>query len=151
MKLITKELENRFAEIGSQSDELDPIVVAKFFLPWAGSIWFVTEYTPDRNICFGYIVDSEFGDLDGWYSFSLDEFKARNEPLNCHIRRDLDFTEQRFIQAVGKVYFERHFPDKAKEQAEPQKVTVDDRMKKRLDSMKRARAKQRDKEDDIER
>ena len=33
MKLLTKEIEKRFAEVGNQEDVADPVVVAKFFNP----------------------------------------------------------------------------------------------------------------------
>ncbi len=33
MKLLTKQLEKRFAEVGSQEEEKDPLVIAKFFNP----------------------------------------------------------------------------------------------------------------------
>jgi hypothetical protein len=33
MKLLTKKLENRFAQVGKQVETEDPIVIAKFFNP----------------------------------------------------------------------------------------------------------------------
>jgi len=33
MKLLTKALEKRFAEVGSQEEVKDPIIIAKFFDP----------------------------------------------------------------------------------------------------------------------
>ena len=33
MRLITKELEKRFAQVGSQENVKDPVIVAKFFDP----------------------------------------------------------------------------------------------------------------------
>lgn len=162
MKLITKEIEARFAAIGSQSQELDPVVVAKFFVPWGAASWFATEYNAEDNICFGYVkglVEGEWN--DEWGSFSIDELESIKGPLHLGVERDLHFAEQPFSQTVGKEYFERNFTglakkiaeEKAKSQElpEPQKEMVDTRFKKRLDGMKRVRAKQRDRDDDLER
>ena len=42
MKLLTRELEKRFAQIGSQENVEDPIVIAKFFDPTGSGTWLVT-------------------------------------------------------------------------------------------------------------
>ena len=74
MKLLTKTLEKRFAQVGSQADEKDPLVIAKFFNPCGAGTWYATEYDPQRKIFFGYV--SIFGDHnDEWGSFSLDELQ----------------------------------------------------------------------------
>ena len=46
MKLLTQALEKRFAEVGSQENEKDPIFIAKFFHPVVGFYWFASEYDP---------------------------------------------------------------------------------------------------------
>jgi hypothetical protein len=75
MKLFTKIMEKRFARIGSQSAEKDPLIIAKFFNPTGSGTWYATEYDPDRRVFFGYV--SIFGDWnDEWGSFSLDELES---------------------------------------------------------------------------
>ena len=55
MQLLTKELEAQFAEVGSQEEVDDPIVIAKFFNPAGGGRWYATEYDPETKIFFGYV------------------------------------------------------------------------------------------------
>lgn len=44
MELMTKELEVRFNEIGSQQFTQAPIVIAKYFNPAGSGTWYATEY-----------------------------------------------------------------------------------------------------------
>lgn len=98
MKLLTKELEKRFAEVGSQDDKgEDAIVIAKFFNPTGIGSWFATEYNPVDKIFFGYV--SLFGDYnDEWGDFSLvelEEFKGR---MGMGIERDLYCGEKKLSE-----------------------------------------------------
>lgn len=99
MKLITKDLENRFKKIGSQENIplKDHIVVAKFFNPAGAGTWFVTEYDPETKICFGFV--SIFGDWnDEWGSFSLAELEELKGPFGIGIERDMFWTEKRQVK-----------------------------------------------------
>ena len=72
MKLMTKELETRFKEIGNQENAIDPIVVAKYFNPCGSQTWYATEYNSYDQTCFGYVtgmVENE------WGRFSLKELE----------------------------------------------------------------------------
>lgn len=101
MKFLTKELEERFARIGSQENEPDPIVVAKFFNPTGAGTWYATEYDPATRIFFGYV--SIFGDWnDEWGYFSLDELQSYKGRLGLGIERDLYFSEQRISKLEPK-------------------------------------------------
>ena len=72
MKLLTKELKHRFAEVGEQREEKDPLVIAKFFNPCGRQTWYVTEFYPEDNLFYGFV--SLFGDHnDEWGYFSLKE------------------------------------------------------------------------------
>lgn len=86
MKLITKELENRFKEVGSQEHIADPIVIAKFFSPVGSATWYAYEYDSDSHICFGY-VKGLGGDEFGY--FSVDELESVKLPYGLRIERDL--------------------------------------------------------------
>jgi hypothetical protein len=74
MKLLTKEIIKRSAEVGRQEEVKDPIVIAKFFDPTGGATWWSTEYDPEDKIFFGFV---NLGDRDcaEWGSFSLDELE----------------------------------------------------------------------------
>ena len=94
MKLITKELENRFSKVGSQENDKNPIVIAKFFNPSGIGTWYATEYNPKDKIFFGYV--SLFGDHnDEWGSFSLAELESVKGAFGLGIERDLYCKEQR--------------------------------------------------------
>ncbi len=112
MKLITKELEKRFAQIGDQSQKADPLVVAKFFNPVGVLTWYATEYDKERDICYGYVTGMNF---DEWGSFSIKELESVKLPLGLHIERDLYFIETRFNTLMRKQELEQN---NAKEQEE---------------------------------
>lgn len=88
MKLITKQLEKRFKDVGSQEKVKDPIVIAKFFNPAGAGTWYATEYDPETKIAFGYV--SIFGDHnDEWGSFAVWELEEIKGPLGIGIERDM--------------------------------------------------------------
>lgn len=103
MKLITKNIEKRFREIGSQENEPDPIVVAKFFSPSGAGTWYATEYDKESNTCFGYVQL-----LEGeWGYFSIDELKkVKCPPFSLPIERDMYCDEKRISE---------HCPELAKD------------------------------------
>lgn len=94
MKLLTKDLEKRFKEIGSQENEKDPIVIAKFFNPCGAGTWYATEYDPETKTFFGYVKLLE----DEWGYFSLEELENINLPLDLKIERDLYTKEKRLSE-----------------------------------------------------
>ena len=93
MKLMTTEIAKRFAEVGSQENVKDPIVVVKFFNPCGAGTWWAIEYDPTDRIFFGYV--SIFGDHnDEWGSFGLDELEEYKGRFGLGIERDLHFGEK---------------------------------------------------------
>jgi Protein of unknown function (DUF2958) len=96
MKLITQELHARFAEIGEQREESDPIIIAKFFNPCGSQTWWAISYDPEANICFGYVTGM-FEDELG--SFSIDELESvRVPPFGLPLERDPHFIECRLSE-----------------------------------------------------
>jgi hypothetical protein len=96
MKLITKQLEKRFNQIGTQENSRNPLVIAKFFNPCISMVWYATEYETDTRICFGYVAGTQFPE---WGYFSIDELEAlKVPPFDLPIERDMYFTEKRFSQ-----------------------------------------------------
>lgn len=101
MKLMTKALEKRFAQVGSQKDVKDPIVIAKFFYPAGSGTWYATEYDPKRKLFFGYV--SIFGDhCDEWGDFSLNELESFKGSFGLGIERDLYWTETPVSVVIAK-------------------------------------------------
>jgi hypothetical protein len=97
--LMTKELENRFATVGSQEEAKDPVIIAHFFNPAGAGDWYATEYDPTDRIFFGYV--SIFGDWnDEWGSFSLEELQDYTGKFGLGIERDLYWKEQPASQVI---------------------------------------------------
>jgi len=95
MELLTETLRERFATIGDQSEESDPLVIAAFFNPCARGVWFATEYNPDTNHCFGY-VSGLFPGGDEWGYFSITELESLRLAFGLRIERNIHFVECRF-------------------------------------------------------
>ena len=101
MKLMTKALEQRFAQIGSQGSSPDPLIIAKFFNPIGAGTWYATEYDPQTRTFFGYV--SIFGDHnDEWGYFSLDELESYRGKFGLGLERDRYFKEQTASQVISK-------------------------------------------------
>lgn len=106
MKLLTKELEKRFKQIGSQENEKDPIVIAKFFNPTGIGYWYATEYNEEEKMFFGYV--SLFGDHnDEWGYFSLEELESIKGFGGLGIERDLYCGEKKLSEFNIKSLEER--------------------------------------------
>lgn len=100
MKLMTKTLEKRFAEVGSQEKDQDPLIIAKYFNPTGAGTWYATEYHPKSRLFFGYV--SIFGDWnDEWGYFSLDELESFTSQFGLGIERDLYFKEKRASKIIN--------------------------------------------------
>lgn len=100
MKLITKEIENRFNEVGSQENVSDPIVIAKFFSPVGSATWYAYEYNPEDRICFGYVTG--LGENELGY-FSIEEMESVELPYGLSIERDLHFGERKLSEACPEL------------------------------------------------
>ena len=99
MKLITKNFEKRFAEVGYQANVDDPIIIAKFFNPVGPGTWYATEYYPEERVIFGYA--SIFRDWnDEWGYTSIDELETVQLPFGLGIERDLYWEEKPFSEVI---------------------------------------------------
>jgi len=99
MKMLTRELLERFKKVGRQEGNKDPLVIAKFFYPAGRATWYATEYDPETRTFFGWA--SLFGDHnDEWGSFSLDELREFRGRFGLGIERDLHFGERPISQVV---------------------------------------------------
>ena len=99
MKLMTSSLEERFKEVGNQSEKEHPIIIAKYFNPVGSATWYATEYDPETKICYGYVKDlvpSPNGMFDEWGYFSISELESINLPFGLKIERDIHFDEITF-------------------------------------------------------
>ncbi len=91
MRLITKEIEQKFHDLGCQEGlGPDATVVLKGFNPCGAQTWYFTEYDPEQRLLFGFA--SLFGDYcDEWGYTSLDELESVNLPFGLGLERDRHF------------------------------------------------------------
>ena len=92
MKLITKEVEKKLAEfpLYSQDGKEEKEVVVKFFNPYNGWRWFVTEGEKQEDgdwLFFGLVE----GAAKEWGYFTLSQLESIRTPFNLGIERDLYF------------------------------------------------------------
>ncbi|NMR34959.1 DUF2958 domain-containing protein [Chryseobacterium aquaticum] len=104
MKLITKELEKRFAEVGDQSQSSNPLIIAKFFNPCGSETWYISEWDKDADRCFGYIEGMW---EDEWGYVSIRELEELRLPFGLSIERDRFFKEIRFKELIKEQDLER--------------------------------------------
>lgn len=95
MKLMTKEIEKRFAEVGSQEKSDDPIIIAKYFSPVGAATWLATEYYPETKLFFGYVSLFNEPGMNEFGYFSLDELESLTLPLGLKVERDLYCGEEK--------------------------------------------------------
>ncbi len=93
MKLLTQEIRNRLPSLGSQADNLDPIIQVKFFCPWSYWTWYAYEFD-QKDIFFGFVK----GDFDELGTFSLSELESIRGPLGLTIERDIHFSPKPLSQ-----------------------------------------------------
>lgn len=82
MKLIPKSI--KIPALGATESESDPSVVIKLFHPFSSWKWYILEYSPEENLCFG-LIDGHEAEL-GYFSMNeLSELRVRG----LGIERDL--------------------------------------------------------------
>ena len=90
LKLLTVDLERRFARVGRQEERgEEAIVIATFFTPDSSWTWYATEYDPADRLFFGLVkgLEVELG------YFSHDELATARGPMGLPIERDLSWKE----------------------------------------------------------
>jgi hypothetical protein len=106
MKLLTKEIEQRFEKVGKQDGAEDPVIVAKYFDPTGQATWLAMEYDPEERMFFGYVslfndpMCNEFG------YFSLDELASIRGRFGLGIERDMYCGEKKLSEhkAIYGIY-----------------------------------------------
>ena len=88
MKLLTKEIKDRFKQIGSQETIEDPIVITKFFNPTGQATWFATEYDHETKTFFGYVSLFNQPGMNEFGYFSLKELENIDCGFGLGIERD---------------------------------------------------------------
>lgn len=101
MKLMTKALEKRFAEMGRQDNDPDPVIIAKYFYPRGAGTWYAIDYDPESRIFFGFVTGLGFDELG---TFSLDEFEEFKDSWGLGIERDLYWKEKTLSEVQNKTW-----------------------------------------------
>ena len=85
MKLLTKALLKKLPGLKQSKGGADAIVYVKLFTPWSYWTWYITEYDPESEDCFGRVdgSESELG------YFSLKELREIRGPFGLQVERDL--------------------------------------------------------------
>ena len=86
-RLLPDDVAQTLPPLYATEHEDDPLVRVKFFTPDSSWTWFLTEFSPEKRLCFGMVhgLDHELG------YFSLDELEAARGPLGMPSERDLHF------------------------------------------------------------
>ena len=102
MKLLTKEIEQKFAEVGTQDGipESEQKVIAKYFDPTGSMTWYAISYEPDRKMFFGYVTGTEFPEYGYFGLEQLEEIKVR---WGLGIERDIHFGYKVTMEKVKAV------------------------------------------------
>ncbi len=85
---ILKTLAPKIPKIGETAEQSDPTAWIKLFTPDGGWTWYIVEYDPEDDVCFGLVhgFETELG------SFSLAELREVRGQLGLPIERDIHFT-----------------------------------------------------------
>lgn len=71
-----------------KSDE-ETLVVIKLFNPVGSATWYLTEYSPEEKVAFGYVTGMT---ADEWGYVSITELESLKLRLGQKIERDLHFS-----------------------------------------------------------
>lgn len=113
MKLMTKEIRNRFPEAYSTDGQLfDAVAQVRFFDPCGSWSWLATEIveeTEEDTIFFGLVLgfEQEFG------NFSLRELESVKGPLGLGIEREIHFEPTPLRDCRGVEVWERESEETA--------------------------------------
>lgn len=92
MKLLTKELLERFEEVGFQFNHDNPIIIAKFITPLFAGNFYATGYDTKQESFYGYFIDVEHGEYLECY-FTEESIQGKLFSHDFSAKRDLDFKE----------------------------------------------------------
>ena len=101
MKLLTKEILNKFPKLGETDgkDPKDVKIIVKFFTPDSNWTWFLTEYNGEDTF-FGYVKE-QFDEL-GYVSLS--ELQSVRGPMGLPVERDMYFGDHTLQEVMdGKI------------------------------------------------
>ena len=98
MPLVDEQLRSRLPVLYAQEAEDDPIVYARYFLPWTYTAWYVVGGQPEGEdfLFYGFVTQPE----NKFAEFRLSELEALRGPKGQAVQRDLTFTEGKLTDVV---------------------------------------------------
>jgi len=99
MKLITKALEQKIPKLYSTEGQgMEAVAYIKLFSPDSSWTWYLTEYSAEDHLGFGWCDNGQGGGELGYVS--LTELEQVRGPLGLPIERDLYFTPKPLEQIL---------------------------------------------------
>ncbi len=96
MKLIPKSI--KVPLLGATEHIEDPVVLIKLFHPFSSWTWYVLEYSPEENLCFG-LIDGHEVEL-GYFSIDeLSDLKIKG----LGVERDLHWNPMKLSTLKSKI------------------------------------------------
>jgi len=96
MKLLTEELKKQLPALYSQENEVDPMVICKFFDPCGSFTWLILEFDGEdlffAKVYSHFCPDGELGYV------SLAELQATKGRLGLGIERDIHFKPKKLSE-----------------------------------------------------
>lgn len=104
--LLTPKIKARFKAIGHQSNEVDPIVVAKLIHGDHAFEIYLIDYYPEINFCLGYRRDLRDKDYNpSFQAVNVSVLEQRRGDEGIRIELDPDFKECRLSECVKELRF----------------------------------------------
>lgn len=108
MKMITNEILKKLPRIGATSEMSanEVKVPLKIFNPYGAGTWYITEYTPEEGLAFGYanLIGGEFAEL-GY--IDMNELLNYRNRLGLGFERDMHFgfdhTLEEVMESLGTI------------------------------------------------
>jgi hypothetical protein len=109
MKLLTKKLIQQMPTLDESSDKSidEQFVYVKLFNPCGAGTWYITSYSEEDNLAFGFVNlgDAEMAEL-GY--ISIEELETLRLPLGMKIERDLWFDKMPLKEVMERVKAGQH-------------------------------------------
>ena len=94
--LMPDDIAARIPPLDATEQEADPVAWVRYCLPGSGCEWFVTEFDPNEQLCFGLVTEDEEPLLA---YFTLKELEQIQGPV---IRRDADWQPRPLSQCAWR-------------------------------------------------
>lgn len=85
--LLPDEIAQTIPRLNGTSEDPDPIIRVKWFMPDGGFTWYVVEFDPETRVCYGFVI----GPFPEWGTFFFDEIQQVRGALGLPVERDLHF------------------------------------------------------------